>query len=83
VLFFRLLYHTPPLNIQVKCDNCKMPVYIPSSLRIGRMYEVNYRFAFVMRMLGLSLAGCKKFCGLMDISSNFVSKAVYNYTRYS
>jgi len=56
-----------------------MPVYIPSSERIGRMYEVNYRFAFVMRMLGLGLAGCNKFCGLMDISSNFVSKAVYNF----
>lgn len=66
-------------NIEVKCNNCKMPVYVPSSERIGRgKYEINYRFAFVMRMLGLGLAGCNKFCGLMDISSNFVSKAVYN-----
>jgi len=56
-----------------------MPVYIPSSEKIGRMYEVNYRFTFVMRMLGLGLAGCNKFCGLMDLSSNFLSKAVYNF----
>ncbi|KYQ46507.1 hypothetical protein ALC60_14492, partial [Trachymyrmex zeteki] len=31
-------------NIQVKCEHCKMPVYIPSSEKIGRMYEVNYSF---------------------------------------
>lgn len=28
-------------------------------------------------MRGLGLAGCNKFCGLMDIASNFVSKASY------
>ncbi|KYM99964.1 hypothetical protein ALC62_09280 [Cyphomyrmex costatus] len=65
-------------EIQIKCDNCKMAVFIPSSEKIGRMYEVNYRFTFVMRLLGLGLAGCDKFCGLMDLSSNFVSKSVYN-----
>ena len=31
-----------------------------------------------MRILGLGLAGCKKFCGLMDISCYFLNKSTYN-----
>lgn len=66
-------------KIKIKCEKCKEPRYVPSSERVdNHMYEVNYRFAFVMRVLGLGLAGCDKFCGLMDLSSNFVSKSVYN-----
>ena len=63
-------------QIQVKCKNCD-PRYIPSSEKNGHRYEVNTRFAFVMRTLGLGLAGCNKFCGLMDIASNFLSKPSY------
>ena len=52
-------------KIKVSCEKCKEPKYVPSSERInGNAYEVNYRFAFVMRVLGLGLAGCTKFCGL-------------------
>lgn len=65
-------------EIQVKCKNCNVAVFIPSSEKIGRTYEVNYTFTFVMRLLGVGLAGCEKFCGLMDLSSCFVSKATYN-----
>lgn len=51
-------------KIQVTCEKCKEPRYVPSSERInGNAYEINYRFAFVMRILGLGLAGCNKFCG--------------------
>ncbi|XP_025261971.1 uncharacterized protein LOC105256709 [Camponotus floridanus] len=31
-----------------------------------------------MRILGLGLAGCEKFCGLMDLSSSFLSRPTYN-----
>lgn len=66
-------------NIKVACDKCKDFRYVPSSNRIDSgVYEVNYRFAFVMRILGLGLSGCDKFCGLMDFSSSFLSKSVYN-----
>ncbi|KYN26922.1 hypothetical protein ALC57_03697 [Trachymyrmex cornetzi] len=66
-------------NIKVSCEKCKQSHYVPSSNRIDAgMYEVNYRFAFVMRILGLGLSGCDKFCGLMDFSKNFLSKPTYN-----
>lgn len=31
-----------------------------------------------MRILGLGLNGCNKFCGLMDLSSHFVYKVAYD-----
>ena len=63
-------------QIQVKCANCD-PRYIPSSEKNGNRYEINTRFAFTMRTLGLGLAGCNKFCGLMDIASSFVWQSSY------
>lgn len=64
--------------IKVECENCD-PRYVQSSERIeSGVYEINSRFIFVMRILGLGLVGCNKFCGLMDLSSNFLSKAAYN-----
>lgn len=63
-------------QIQVKCANCD-PRFIPSSEKSGHRYEINTRFAFVMRTLGLGLAGCNKFCGLMDMASSFLSKPSY------
>lgn len=66
-------------KIKVTCEKCKNPRFIPSSEKIGRIrYEINYRFAFVMRLLGLGLAGCDKFCGLMDLTSNFISRPAYS-----
>ncbi|GAB1866395.1 Mutator-like transposase domain-containing protein [Camponotus japonicus] len=32
-----------------------------------------------MRILGLGLAGCNKFCGLMDISCSFLNQSTYNF----
>ena len=67
-------------NIKFVCKNCEAR-YIPSSKRINsNSYEINTRFTFVMRMLGFGLAGCNKFCGLMDLCSNFIAKG--NYNRY-
>lgn len=66
-------------NIKVSCDSCKQNKYVPSRARINSgIYEVNFRFVFVMRILGLELAGCEKFCGLMDLSSSFLAKSTYN-----
>lgn len=66
-------------NIKITCEKCKQPRFIPSSERIQSCaYEINYRFCFVMRMLGLGLAGCEKFCGLMDLASSFLSKPTYS-----
>ncbi|KYN27481.1 hypothetical protein ALC57_03136, partial [Trachymyrmex cornetzi] len=46
-------------KIEVKCAQYKQPKYIPSSSKIGERYEVNFRFIFVMRLLGLGNAGCQ------------------------
>lgn len=56
-----------------------MAKYILSCQQIGRMYELNRRFIFVMRGLGLGLAGCKKFCGLMDLSRSFLNQSTYDF----
>lgn len=53
-------------QIIVKCDTCA-PQSIPSCSFIGRTYEINRRFVFTMRVLGLGLKSCQKFCGLMDM----------------
>lgn len=70
-------------NIKVSCESCKQSSNVPSSPRINSgIYEVNYRFVFAMRVLGLGLAGCEKFCGLMDLSSSFLSRPTYsNYVN--
>ena len=51
------------------CDKFKEPRYVPSSEKIkgGNTYEVNHQFAFVMRVLGVRLAKCDKFCSLIDL----------------
>lgn len=64
-------------DIQVTCAKCN-PRYVPSSTKIGRTFEINSRFVFVMRILGLGLAGCNKFYGLMDLTKNFVTKTTYS-----
>ena len=61
-------------NIKVSCECCKQIANVPSRVRINfGIFEVNYRFVFVMRVLGLGLVGCEKFRGLMDLSSRFLS----------
>ncbi|KAL7304693.1 hypothetical protein TKK_0002934 [Trichogramma kaykai] len=57
-------------KVKVCCSNCK-PRYINSSEKIQcDSYEINYRFSFIMRILGIGLSGCDKFCGLMDIKKS-------------
>lgn len=65
-------------KIMLECENCD-PRYIASSERIGQSYVINRRFIFVMRILGLGLAGCNKFCGLMDLASSFLHHSSYDF----
>ncbi|KYM97058.1 hypothetical protein ALC62_12266 [Cyphomyrmex costatus] len=53
-------------KIMLECENCN-PRYILSSERIGQAYAINRRFIFIMRILGLGLVGCDKFCGLITV----------------
>ena len=64
-------------KIKVSCDKCKDPRYVPSSEKIkgGNTYEVNHRFAFVMRVLGLGLAECKFFASTVKEEKEATCKA--------
>lgn len=53
-------------KILVKCTTCN-PTSIPSCPFIGSAYEINRRFFFAMRLLGVGLKGAEKFCGIMDL----------------
>ncbi|KYQ49804.1 hypothetical protein ALC60_11123, partial [Trachymyrmex zeteki] len=53
-------------KIVVSCSSCK-PTFIPSCSYIKTAYEINTRFFFVMRLLGIGLRGAMKFCGLIDL----------------
>ncbi|EZA50167.1 hypothetical protein X777_11230 [Ooceraea biroi] len=57
-------------KIAVLCDQCP-PQEIPSCTFINHSYEINRRFIFTMRVLGLGLKGAQKFCGLMDMPKFF------------
>lgn len=57
-------------KIVVLCDQCS-PQEIPSCTFINHSYEINRRFIFTMRVLGLGLKGAQKFCGLMDMPKFF------------
>lgn len=63
-------------KIMVLCSSCT-PTVIPSCPYINTAYEINARFFFAMRLLGISLAGAQKFCGLMDLPPP-VKQATYD-----
>ncbi|KYM95878.1 hypothetical protein ALC62_13471 [Cyphomyrmex costatus] len=63
-------------KIAIMCNKCEQRD-IPSCEYIQHSYEINRRFIFTMRMLGLGLASCTKFCGLMDMLA-FLAQSTYD-----
>lgn len=63
-------------KVVVSCDQC-MDRSVNSSPFLQHSYEINRRFLFVMRVLGLGLKGATKFCGLMDMPA-FLSQPTYD-----
>lgn len=63
-------------KIVLLCDKCA-DRNINSSPFVAHSYEINRRFLFVMRVLGLGLKGAAKFCGLMDMRA-FISQPTYD-----
>lgn len=53
-------------KIVILCDKCS-PRSVNSCNFVKHSYEINRRFIFVMRTLGLGLKGATQFCGLMDM----------------
>lgn len=53
-------------KIIFSCHACEGKT-IPASPFIKNGYEINRRFTFAMRLLGIGLQGMKKFCAFMDM----------------
>ena len=53
-------------KIVVSCSSCT-PTSIPSCPYVKTAYEINQRFCFAMRLLGVGFRGAAKFCGFMDL----------------
>lgn len=53
-------------KIELDCK-CTPTTKILSSAYDNKTYDINRRFLFVMKLLGIGLAGCQKFCALMDM----------------
>lgn len=62
-------------KIVLTCEKCD-PQYISSCPYVGRGYEINRRFIFAMRILGVGFKGASEFCGLMDLPP-FLQKSTY------
>ncbi|KAK0177232.1 hypothetical protein PV328_001308 [Microctonus aethiopoides] len=63
-------------KIIILCDKCEDRA-INSSPFVKHSYEINRRFIFVMRVLGIGLKGAAKFCGLMDMPV-FLTQKIYD-----
>lgn len=67
-------------KICVECS-CSDPAEINSCPLINNAYEINRRFCFVMRILGIGIHGIRNFTALMDLSSTFNSTTYYGITK--
>ena len=67
------------LVVQCQCDD---EVHIPSSPLVGRTYEINRRFVFVMRLLGIGFQGIQNFCGYMDFGLSLSKHAYYDILEH-
>ncbi|KAG8235747.1 hypothetical protein J437_LFUL016162 [Ladona fulva] len=61
-------------KIMVICKNCD-PIYIPLYPLISSGFEINRRFFFALRLLGIGLGGAKKFCGIIDLPPPVAQKS--------
>jgi len=60
------------------CVTCECgSTYIDSSPHIGHAYEINRRFVFAMRLIGVGIHGINLFCGFMDLCNRFNNNTYY------
>lgn len=62
------------LHVKCMCSD----VSLPSCPKIHKSFEINRKLVFVMRLLGVGLAGIKVFTSMMEFGSNFGETAYYN-----
>lgn len=67
-------------KISILCENCAEVIKFKNSKKIGennKISEINYRYIYAIRSIGLGYAAMKLFCGIMDLPQP-VSKKSYN-----
>lgn len=57
--------HGLGFKIMMKCTSCN-PVFIPPCPYVDKAFEINKRFFFVLRILGIGWNEAKMFCSLMN-----------------
>ncbi|KAG8226571.1 hypothetical protein J437_LFUL004743 [Ladona fulva] len=69
-------------KIMIICENCD-PISIFSCPLISSGFEINRRFFFALRLLGIGLGGGKKFCGIIDLPPPVAHKSYDAMLRIS
>lgn len=67
-------------KISVDCKTCSVLCSFKNSKMMGssnKISEINYRYVYAMRSIGMGYASMKLFCGVMDLPPPF-SKKSYN-----
>ena len=67
-------------NISLFCENCAELISFASSKKIGpsnKISEINYRYIYAFRSIGMGYAAMKLFSGIMDLPKP-VSRKSYN-----
>ncbi|CAH2109335.1 unnamed protein product [Euphydryas editha] len=80
VRFYKKSIRGLGFKICVECL-CSDPAEINSCPLIKNAYEINRRFCFVMRILGIGIHGIRNFTALMDLSSTFNSTTYYGIMK--
>ncbi|KYN06784.1 hypothetical protein ALC62_02265 [Cyphomyrmex costatus] len=61
----------------IKCK-CNEMFTVHSCPKLRNAYEINRRFTYAMRLLGVGLAGINLFCSLMDLGTGLSKNGYYN-----
>lgn len=67
-------------KICVQCS-CPDPAEIDSCPLIKNAYEINRRFCFAMRLVGIGINGIRNFIALMDLTANFNNNTYYGIVK--
>lgn len=67
-------------KICVQCS-CPDPAEIDSCPLIKNTYEINRRFCFVMRLVGIGINGIRNFIALIDLTANFNNNTNYGIVK--
>ena len=66
-------------QVEVRCKRKKR--IINSCNKIGTDYEINRKFIFVMRLIGVGIRGIKLFCSMMDLSHSYSNYMYYRVLK--